>query len=394
MRIKDLKPDSRNTNKGTAKGQKMIIRSIQEDGFGRSALLDKNNQIIAGNKTTEAAAEVFGVDVEPIIIETDGKRPVYVKRTDLDLDDPHGAARRLAYRDNLSSHFSFDLDPAQVMADIESGFDFEAIDVGLADLGEMLGKAADELLNGDKAGADTEPQTDKAEELRVKWGVESGQMWQLGEHRIICGDCTDPAVVARVMGGERAALCVTDPPYGIGADKKNAHSSIRDNPAWRDLDWDKRPDPQHIKMIANFAEKTAIWGGNYFTDSLAVSSGWLAWVKPQYGTGFSLADMELCWTNQDIGARCKDFPRRDGNDHPTQKPVKLIEWTIEKIDKDLSGIVIDFYSGSGTTIIACENLSRRCRAIEIDAGYVAVAIERWAAHTGKTPVVIPQSIAG
>lgn len=159
MRIKDLKPDSRNANKGTAKGQKMIIRSIQEDGFGRSALLDKNNQIIAGNKTTEAAAEVFGVDVEPIIIETDGKRPVYVKRTDLDLDDPHGAARRLAYRDNLSSHFSFGLDAAQVMADIEAGFDFEAIDVGLADLGEVLEKTANALLGP----------TDPANDPNAEW---------------------------------------------------------------------------------------------------------------------------------------------------------------------------------------------------------------------------------
>lgn len=145
-KLKDFTPDKKNANRGTAKGQKMIVRSIQEDGFGRSVLADKNGNLIAGNKTLDASAEVFGIDVEPIVVKTDGTRPVVVQRTDLDLDDPHGAARRLAYRDNLSSHFSFDLDPAQVMADIEAGFDFEAIDVGMADLGEMLGKAADELI--------------------------------------------------------------------------------------------------------------------------------------------------------------------------------------------------------------------------------------------------------
>lgn len=175
MRLSDVKQDKRNANKGTAKGQKMIVRSIQEDGFGRSALLDKNNQIIAGNKTSEAAAEVFGVDVEPIIIETDGKRPVYVKRTDLDLSDPRGAARRLAYRDNLSSHFSFELDPSIVMADIEAGFDFEAIDVTLPDLGELLGKAADELIyrdeNADKSGASPwERMQDSSDGVMFKFG--------------------------------------------------------------------------------------------------------------------------------------------------------------------------------------------------------------------------------
>lgn len=148
MKLSDLSKDKRNANKGTTKGQKMIVNSIQQNGFGRSGLLDKHGNIVAGNKTTEAAGEVFGVDVEPLIIETDGKQPVYVKRVDLDLDDPdpNNPARRLAYQDNMASYFSFDLDPAIVMADIEAGFDFEAIDLTLPELGELLGKATDELL--------------------------------------------------------------------------------------------------------------------------------------------------------------------------------------------------------------------------------------------------------
>ncbi len=160
----DFQPDPHNANKGTAKGQKMIVQSIQEDGFGRSVLADRNGVQIAGNKTIEASTEVFGTEVEPIVVETDGTRPVIVKRTDLDLTDPRGAARRLAYRDNLTSHFSFELDPAVVMADIEGGFDFEAIDVSLENLGEMLGKAADALLNPPNfqpVGAETQPRLDR-----------------------------------------------------------------------------------------------------------------------------------------------------------------------------------------------------------------------------------------
>ena len=160
-KLTDLVQDSRNANRGTARGQKMIVASLSEDGFGRSGLLDKNNKLIAGNKTAEASAEVFGVDVEPIIVDTDGTRPVFVRRTDLDLDTD-AAARRLAYRDNLASHFSFDLDPQIVLADMEAGFDFEAIDISLPDLGELLGDKA----FGQSETTDTEPQIDRAEELR------------------------------------------------------------------------------------------------------------------------------------------------------------------------------------------------------------------------------------
>ena len=91
-----------------------------------------------------------------------------------------------------------------------------------ADLRSVAGEIAQTLgvaVTGEaEAVQDAEPQVDRAEELRQKWGVEPGQLWQLGEHRLICGDCTDAAVVARVMGGEKAALCVTSPPYGVGKD--------------------------------------------------------------------------------------------------------------------------------------------------------------------------------
>lgn len=219
MKLKDLTPDGKNANKGTAKGQKIIVSSIQQNGFGRSGLLDANDNIIAGNKSTEAAAEVFGVEVEPIIIETDGTRPVYVKRTDLDLDDPNpnNPARRLAYLDNISNFFNFELDSAVVMADIEVGFDFEAIQVALPDLGKMLDKATADLLRNDNgAGQDVEPQIDKAEELQEKWQVKPGDIWQIGRHFIICGDCRGAETWQRLLnmaGLEKVNGVFTSPPY-------------------------------------------------------------------------------------------------------------------------------------------------------------------------------------
>jgi hypothetical protein len=138
-KLKDFSQDKRNANKGTARGQKQITGSIQRNGFGRSIVADKNRVIVGGNKTIEASAEVFGVEVEPIIIESNGSRPIIHVRTDLNLDDPdpNNPARRLAYEDNMSSWFSFELDPEVVTADMGQGFDFEAIGVNLEELGKM-----------------------------------------------------------------------------------------------------------------------------------------------------------------------------------------------------------------------------------------------------------------
>ena len=146
---------------------------------------------------------------------------------------------------------------------------------------------------------------------------------RIGDCRLILGDCLE----VMPLLGEFDAV-VTDPPYGIGADKKNAQSSIRDNPKWSDKSWDNDRPEAALKFIARINAKRIVWGGNYFADLLPRSKGWLSWRKPQAETGFSLADCELAWTSLDIATREKTFPRRDGNLHPTQKPVALMEWCL------------------------------------------------------------------
>jgi DNA modification methylase len=171
----------------------------------------------------------------------------------------------------------------------------------------------------------------------------------------------------------RAYAVVTDPPYGIGADKGNAHSSIRDNPYWQPQDWDAgRPPDALFQRLAQFPE-VAIWGGNYFADQLPASSGWLVWRKPEAETGFTLADVELCWTNKQFAARTKTSARRDGNVHPTQKPVDIMLWTIGFL---CGQTILDPFMGSGTTGVACVKLGRKFIGIEIDEGYFDIACER------------------
>lgn len=139
-KLRDFTKDSKNANKGTARGFEAIVNSLKRSGADRSIVVDKNGQIIGGNKTTEAAIQLFGNDAEVVVIETTGDKLIVHKRNDLDLsdDNANNPARQLAYVDNLTSWMSFELDSAQVMADTESGFDFETIGVSIGDLGKLL----------------------------------------------------------------------------------------------------------------------------------------------------------------------------------------------------------------------------------------------------------------
>lgn len=190
----------------------------------------------------------------------------------------------------------------------------------------------------------------------------------IGDCRLILGDCRD---VLPTIG--KVDAVVTDPPYGIGADKKNAHSSIRDNQNWENAGWDaERPEKAIFDLISGYP--AVIWGGNYFADWLAASSGWLAWVKPQAGIGFSMADMELAWTNRPMACRTFFGARRDGNQHPTQKTVAVMKWSIGFFPK--AKTILDPFMGSGTTGVACVNLGRSFIGIEREPSYFDIACRR------------------
>jgi DNA modification methylase len=186
---------------------------------------------------------------------------------------------------------------------------------------------------------------------------------------IYCGDCRD--ILPELP---KVDLVLTDPPYGIKADKDNAHSSIRDNPKWDKSKWDYERQPEGVRLAISKGFESAVFGGNYYTDILPVSSGWLAWLKPEASTGFSLADMELCWTSLNIAARTKTFPRRDGNQHPTQKPVCVIGWVLSFFPS--SQTILDPFMGSGTTLVAAKILGRKAIGIEIEEKYCEIAVKR------------------
>jgi len=177
-------------------------------------------------------------------------------------------------------------------------------------------------------------------------------------------------------------LVLTDPPYGINADKEA--SKNQGKWGWKyhgETSWDSaRPQASTFKLLLDSSENAIIWGGNYFADLLPPSMGWLAWDKGQ--KEFSCADFEMAWTSFWAASRRCFFPRskaiQDGKEHPTQKPLELIRWAIlwaDERDKK-NEIIIDPFMGSGTTLRAAKDLGRKAIGIDVEEKYCEIAVKR------------------
>jgi DNA modification methylase len=182
------------------------------------------------------------------------------------------------------------------------------------------------------------------------------------------GDCRQ---IVPLLG--RFDLLLTDPPYGIRADE----NPVRGRTKHGKSAWDRqRPAPWVLQMLVQSADKSIIWGGNYFADVLPPSMKWLVWSKDT--RDFSLADCELAWTSIDAAARVMDYSRakanQDGKEHPTQKPLELIIWSIAQAG-DVQTI-LDPFAGSGTTGRAAKDLGKRAVLIEREERYCEIAARR------------------
>ena len=252
---------------------------------------------------------------------------------------------------------------------------------------------------------DPGPQIDKAEELREKWGVELGQMWQLGEHRLICGDCTDKAVVDRLMGGELVNLIVTDPPYGVnyegGANnevKREKLSGDGDTILYHEF-LDVAPIEDkcalymwHADRRANEVYDAAIFAGFEIRSQIiwhklkAHYGAWMAQYKQKHEPCIYCVKNAPEFTGATNEVTVWEYDQPSRNEfHPTQKPIELMERAIGNHPYKL---IYEPFCGSGTTIIACERLNRKCRAVEISPAYCAVSIQRWAEMTGQEPELL------
>ena len=350
--LEKLRPYERNAKKHGAGQIEKLKASITEFGFLTPCLIDSEYNLIAGHGRVMAAKEL-GIETVPcVFIEglTDEQRRAYIL-----------ADNRLGEL----GEWDIDLVVGELIELDELGFDVELTGFDMPEeLPEVIEDDFDESVVPD------EPRT------------KLGDIWQLGNHRLICGDSTDVNVVERLMDGVKADMVMTDPPYGINAEKMTMGTGAKD--FYRGEGWDsERPD---ISIALTLADNVCIWGGNYFTDILPISNDWLVWHKKNDGLSFS--ECELAWTNFDRNIR--HISHHWGNEkklHVTMKPVEVIAWAIQQV-KERAEVIVDLFGGSGSTLIACEQLNRKCFMCELDEHYCDVIISRWETLTGREAVLI------
>ncbi|MFZ5856763.1 MAG: DNA modification methylase [Chloroflexota bacterium] len=442
-----IKTDQHNANKGTKRGKELLKQSLTELGGGRSILLDKDGNVIAGNKTFEGAQEA-GMQVR--IVKAERGELIAVQRDDLILDDPTGEARRLAYLDNRVSELDLNWDAEQIAEDARAGLDFDGAGFLEGELREMLDQAGVE----DEAGKDPGDQSDKGDELVRKWGVQEGQVWQLGSHRLMCGDSTNPLNVERLLGQERATLTFTSPPYWVGKDYETQTSEVEidafieemskaihavtrldesrivintgtgfstalDKKAKRHvfLLVDKWTNALHrlgwnLRHVRHWIKEGQLMATSPKTDIIDQHNEFLATYEHADGEPkrfedvFDDSDVSLLmtfyhtqgkqrgteWTGASWALRSywddiKGTARANGHTaaFPIELPLRHLMLYSRKGE-----IVFEPFCGSGTTLIACEVMKRVCRGVELNPVYVAATLERWHILTGKEPVICEQ----
>lgn len=390
-----LTPDPRNARRHDERNVLAIADSLSEHGQRKPLVAQRVGDklvVRAGNGTLEAARRLRWTHLAVVVVE-EGDRE----------------ATRYALRDNRTADLAtWDDDVLQALLGEVCDALEELPDLGWLPEEVGLGHAA-----GESSTVDAEPKLCKADELQEKWRTEPGQLWQLGAHRLLCGDSAKPDDVARLMAGEKADLWATDPPYGVAYEsrgRKTPHRPIEN-------------DALPLEEMAVFWQKVAenalavcsdrapyYWfacqGGNQMMMMMMMSigrAGWrvrheLVWVKDRLVLGRCdyhyrhepilygwKADGAHKWYGDRSQTSVLEFKRPASSDeHPTMKPVELLAYLVGNSTKR-GDLVLDTFLGSGTTLIACEQLGRRCFGIELSPSYCAVILQRYLDATGQAP---------
>ena len=384
--------DRNNYRKHSDKNKSLIRKSLKECGAGRSIITDKNGEIIAGNGVYEQA-KALNIPIK--IVETDGSELVVVKRTDLATEDEK--RKKLALMDNSTSD--------QVEWDLEN----ISSDFALEQLPEF---GIDTLPQATPEGELVDQEVPDAEQVETR--CKHGDIWQLGRHRLLCGDATVVTDMEKLMDGKKADMVFTDPPYNVnyGATMKDTlRKKDGQKSAGRTIMNDNLGDnfkqflTDACANIVNFC-KGAIYICmssselhtlyNSFVESGGKWSTFIIWAKNTFTLGRSDYQRQYepilygwpqgakhYWCGDRDQADVWEYNKPQVNDlHPTMKPLKLVARAI-KNSSQANDIVADFFGGSGSTLIACEQLNRVCYMSELDPKFCDVILTRWENLTGK-----------
>jgi DNA modification methylase len=368
-----------------------IASSIKEFGWTNPILVDGENGIIAGHGRLMAARKLGYKEVPTIELKdlTETQRKAYII-----------ADNRLA----LNAGWDNEMLTIELNDLLADGFALEMLGFDPKELGALLEPEVVEGLTDEDAVPDIpdEPKT------------KMGDIYQLGSHRLMCGDSTSIDAVDKLMDGESVDMVYTDPPYGISivtrnkvggggffGGKKNAgKTKYVESSNFAPIAGDDSIDVaiKAIQVIQTLgAQVEIIWGGNYYANHLSNSSCWIVWDKQNTG---NFADAELAWTNQKTAVRIfkhmwngmvKASEHGQKRIHPTQKPVALAEWCYDQYGKECK-TVIDLFAGSGSSLIACETKKKQGFMMELSPAYCDVIVKRWEDFTGKKAVLLTEVI--
>lgn len=404
--IDDLKPNPRNARLHSKKQLHQIAASIREFGFNIPVLIDKDNVIIAGHGRVEAA-RMLGMATVPVL------------RIEHLTDEQQ---RAFAIADNkIAMNSDWDLEMLKLdlkeLSALDLNFDLEVTGYETAEI--------DILIDG--ATAPTKPdRSDIVPEQQAEAVSRLGDLWLLGDHKLICADACDKAAYAELMDGEEARVVFTDPPYNVPIDGHVGGLGAVKHREFKMASGEMSPAEfeQFLKTVfANMAE-ASVNGAVHFicmdwrhlAEVLGAAQGIYSglknlcvWNKNNGGMGsFYRSKHELVFVYKvgtdphvntvELGTHGRyrtnvwDYAGvntwRAGRDadlemHPTVKPTALVIDAIKDCSRR-GDIVLDAFSGSGTTILAAHKCRRKARAIELDPLYVDVAIRRWQTFTGET----------
>ena len=377
--VADLIPYAANSRTHSDAQVAQIAASIKEFGWTNPILVSGDNSIIAGHGRLLAARKL-GMDEVPAIV----------------LDHLSKAQQRaLVIADNqLALNAGWDMD--MLKAEIED-LNLENFDINLLGFDE---KFLDGLLEPEPTEGLTDE--DAVPEVPETPKTVLGDVWVLGNHRLMCGDSTSIDAVDKLLNGAKIDLVHTDPPYGISetASKRitrETNSLAKSNshlPDFNDATTDAAKDA--FALCQGLQIKRQVWwGANYYAHALPETANWFVWDKRVEEKQKDVnSDCELAWVQSKWSSvrifrhlwkgLIKESERGQKRVHPTQKPVALVEWVIDYY-KDVSS-VLDLFGGSGSTLIGCEKKGCSAFVMELEPYYCDVIIKRWQDFTGKKAV--------
>ena len=339
-----------------------------------------NNSIVYGHGRHEALKQLGYEEIPTLDLShlTDAQRKAFIIA-----DNKIG--------DN--SEFDLDLLKVEIEALHEMDFNIDLLGFSMEELEDLDINFGEPDMTLDESKADDVPELVENPVIKLGDLIELGHNYQ---HRLLCGDSTSEDNLNKLIRKDVIDLLLTDPPYGMNLDTNyediysnaksktsNQRKVIGDNEYF---------DPT---FLFNLSKEVFLWGADYFCQSLPVGGSWIVWDK-KIGDGKIGNEFELCWSKQkhkkflieNEWAGFRGMKKEDGKRvHPTQKPIELLVKIIEDFSKNNS-IVLDLFLGSGSTLIASENLSRYCYGMELDEKYAQVIIQRYVDYTSNPMIKI------